>query len=158
SFTYELRALAFVVTPKGDVTCVPLGKLAPVEEAILAWRHAVTSGQDPQTAGKKLRRLVWLPLEKYLGQAKTVLISPDGFLSALPFAALPGSKDKSYLLEEVTIGYVTSGRQLLELAAEQSRPEGKGLLALGGLDYGERRKDLKTEKVADSRGVELDPK
>jgi CHAT domain-containing protein len=56
-------------------------------------------------------------------------------LTALPFAALPGSQPSSYLLEEVALGYVTSGRQLLELAISAGRPA-DGLLALGGLPYG----------------------
>jgi CHAT domain-containing protein len=66
----------------------------------------------------------------------TVLIAPDGVLCGLPFAALPGRKDGTYLVEEFTIGYVTSGRHLLELNADKDRTRGQGLLAVGGLDYG----------------------
>jgi CHAT domain-containing protein len=64
-----------------------------------------------------------------------VLLAPDGALTALPFAALPGIRPGSYLLVVVALVYVTSGRQLLELAFNAGRPA-EGLLALGGLPYG----------------------
>src|SRR5262249_50288688 len=72
----------------------------------------------------------------------TVLISPDGVLAQFPFAALPGSKPGSYLVEELSIGYVASGHQLVELArqAKPSRRKASGLLALGGIDYGAGKK------------------
>jgi hypothetical protein len=47
-------------------------------------------------------------------------VAPDGPLAFVPFAALPGSKPGTYLVEEVTLGYVTSGRHLLELAADSA--------------------------------------
>jgi CHAT domain-containing protein len=54
----------------------------------------------------------------------------------LPFAALPGRKPGTYLIEELAIGYVTSGRHLLELDADKNAPRGQGLLTVGGLAYG----------------------
>jgi CHAT domain-containing protein len=49
---------------------------------------------------------------------------------------LPGRRAGSYLVEEVAIGYVTSGRQLLELAGPKGQKHGHGLLTVGGLRYG----------------------
>jgi CHAT domain-containing protein len=74
-------------------------------------------------------------VEKHLDGVDTVLIAPDGELSGLPFAALPGKKPGTFLLEEYTIGYLTSGRQLLGSGSPE-RPVPSGLLALGGADYG----------------------
>jgi CHAT domain-containing protein len=65
-----------------------------------------------------------------------VLIAPDGELAGLPFAALPGDKPGSFLLERYVFGYLSSGRQLLVPAPEV---EGDGLLVLGGADFGKRR-------------------
>src|SRR5262249_46259357 len=48
-----------------------------------------------------------------------------------------GEKDGSFLVEQYTIGYLTSGRQLLELA-DRPGVSGEGLLAVGGLDYGKK--------------------
>jgi CHAT domain-containing protein len=54
-------------------------------------------------AATRLRSLLWRPIEKHLGGAKVVLISPDGALARLPFAALPGRKAGSYLIEDVAL-------------------------------------------------------
>jgi tetratricopeptide (TPR) repeat protein len=112
--------------------------------------------QNPDAAGARLAALIWQPLTKHLGNARTVLLAPDGPLAFVPFAALPGSKPDTYLLEDVTLGYVTSGRHLLELAADAAdRPASAGLLALGGLDYGPQPERLKGVLLAKAtRGME----
>lgn len=48
----------------------------------------------------------------YIKQADKVVISPDGLLNIVPFAALLDSNGK-YITEIHTITYVTSGRDLL---------------------------------------------
>src|SRR5215472_159503 len=102
----------------------------------MAWRRAVTGHQSPAKPGQDLARLLWQPLRKHLKDIEVVLIAPDGYLCGLPFAALPGGKPGTYLIEELAIGYVTSGRHLLELDADKGAPRGKGLLTVGGLAYG----------------------
>jgi CHAT domain-containing protein len=137
-FTKEDRLLAFVLACGREPVCLPLGPAQPVAQAVRAWRRPVQSSPpgrlDDKAAGALLRR-VWQPLHKHLAGATTVLLAPDGALTALPFAALPGRKPGSYLLEEVAVGYVTSGRQLLELAIDAGR-RADGLLAVGDLPYG----------------------
>src|SRR5207253_1835691 len=55
-----------------------------------------------------------------------------------PFAALPGKKAE-YLLEELAIGYAPSGRHLLEaLRPLEKAREARGLVVVGGVDYGPR--------------------
>jgi CHAT domain-containing protein/tetratricopeptide (TPR) repeat protein len=155
AYKVENRLLAFIVRRDRDPVCVPLGKADDIEEAIFAWRAAVLGGHNPEAAGAQLAKLVWQPLTKHLGDAKTVLLAPDGPLAFVPFAALPGSKPGTYLLEDMTFGYVTSGRHLLELAADADRPMSAGLLALGGLEYGPRPGRLKNVALAkDTRGME----
>jgi CHAT domain-containing protein len=133
----KTKFLAFVLVRGHSPVCVRLGPSAPVEKAVNAWRRAAARGQDPGATGAELARLVWRPLRPHLPGARVVLIAPDGVLCGLPFAALPGQKPDSYLVEEVAIGYVTSGRHLLELAAAGKRRPGRGLLAVGGLAYGQ---------------------
>jgi CHAT domain-containing protein/tetratricopeptide (TPR) repeat protein len=133
----ERRLLAFVLKPGDEPVLVQLGASAPINTAVQAWRQPITTippaPPDPKAA-EQLAQLLWRPLRRHLGDAKTVLISPDGELCGLPFAALPGSKPGSFLLEEMAIGYLTSGRHQLETA--DPRLPSEGLLALGGLDFG----------------------
>jgi CHAT domain-containing protein len=104
------------------------------------WRQQAVGLRDPAGPGAALARLVWRPLEEHLGGARTVLLAPDGELCALPFAALPGRKPGSFLLEQYAFGHVGSGRELLALARPGERDRyAAGLLALGGLDYGTPR-------------------
>src|SRR5262249_50792996 len=135
---YEERLLAFVVVKDRAPVCVPLGPAAPVARLIESWRALLTAARPAapdEKAARELRRRLWLPLEKHLGGVDTVLISPAGALCGLPFAALPGGKASTFLLEERAIGYVPSGRHLLETATGGKRPEADGLLLVGGLAY-----------------------
>jgi CHAT domain-containing protein len=83
----------------------------------------------------ELGRRVWEPLTPHLAGARTVLVAPDGALMAFPFAALPGSRPGSYLVEDLALGYVASGRQAVEALAEPEGPAGRGLLAVGAVDF-----------------------
>jgi CHAT domain-containing protein len=135
----ERRLLAFVVAQGNEVTCVDLGTSADIEQAVQAWRKPLVSRGTAVdvAAGATLRRLVWQPLVKLLGESKTILVASDGPLCYLPLAALPGETPGSFLLEEYTIAHLTSGRHLLHLAEPAvPPPASEGLLAVGGLDYG----------------------
>ena len=88
-----------------------------------------------KTAAAELHRRLWKPLQPHLGEAKTVLIAPDGILTAFPFAALPGQRPGTYLLEDLAIGYVTSGRHVVEIFTDPPSRQCTGLLAVGGVDY-----------------------
>ena len=87
-----------------------------------------------QTAAA-LGRRVWEPLRPHLGDARTVLIAPDGGLSFFPFAALPGSRPGSYLIEDLAIGYVASGRSRHRRRCRPHRTGRRGLLAVGDVDF-----------------------
>jgi CHAT domain-containing protein/tetratricopeptide (TPR) repeat protein len=155
-YRQEARLLAFVVVRGREPVCVPLGPAEVIDQAVQAWRRAATNGQSLDASGAELARRVWQPLEKHIAGAKAILLAPDGPVCALPFAALPGRQQGTYLLEERALGYVTSGRHLLELAADEDRPRSDGLLAVGGLDYGPRPDGFKAVAAADGpRGLQL---
>ena len=54
------------------------------------------------------------PVRTLLPAARHLLISPDGQLNLIPFAALVDEQDR-YLIERFTLTYLTSGRDLLRL-------------------------------------------
>lgn len=114
--------LAFVLTPDAQVTLVDVGEGKKVNTAIWAalvaiadptFRHnlkAYGSSVDAQLAD--LYTLLLRPLEGALGGCQRLIVSPDGELSKVPFAALR-TPDGHYLIEKMTISYVASGRDLL---------------------------------------------
>ncbi len=131
----ELRLLASVVRSTGDPIMLDLGTAHQAGEAIAVWR--LTFGLSPQAkaAGLALREQLWQPLLMHIGDAKMILISPDGVLGKLPFAALPGKEANSYLIEDHRIALVPVPRLLPGLvAADRSQVVAKPLL-MGGVDY-----------------------
>ncbi len=130
---HERRLLAWVVRRGKPVGRVDLGPAAPIEEAVSGWRRLIE--RDPGDRPDRLRRLVWSPLAKHLGGASLALISPDGVLARMPFAALPGEKAGAYLIEEIALAVVPVPRVL----AHPARPPKGGaprMLLAGGVEFG----------------------
>lgn len=160
-YNFDHRFLAFVLRRGREPIVIELGRAQPIEEVVTAWRKTGLNSLVPDANARKLDELVWQPIRKHLGDAKTVYLSPDGALAKFPFAALPGSKPGTFLLEEMTFVHVTSGRHLLELTDERNDPKAAGLLAVGALDFGKSTVDpkgwqellgtrLETQNIADA--------
>ena len=65
-----------------------------------------------------------------------VLLSPDGPLTQLPFAALPGKDLDKYLIEEVALAVIPFPQMLPELLAAVHKPAAReSLLLVGGVDF-----------------------
>ena len=120
---------------------VDLGEAAPIDDAVgvIAKRFAVAQyrAKDLPPAFQRLSDLVYVPLAKHLTNVSHLIICPDGQLSRLPFEMLPvGNK---FLLEEKTISYVTSAREIVRLDAAQlkpkSGPEKPEFLVMGNPDF-----------------------
>ena len=81
--------------------------------------------------------LIWKPLRTLPADIKTVYFCADDVLSQIPWAALPGSKQDSVLLEEYTFALVPHGSYLIEqfTAKASDRKDKRTLLAVGGVDY-----------------------
>ncbi|MFV2065993.1 MAG: tetratricopeptide repeat protein, partial [Pirellulales bacterium] len=133
---------AFVVARDQAVVRIPLGELAPVSERVTTWRRAIAE----TAAGRELeelRRQLWQPLERHFpAGTKTVVLCPDGVLTALPWAALPGRRPGSVLLEDYAIAFVPYGPFLLERpnidrAADSVDDQGL-FLAVGDVAYDTR--------------------
>jgi CHAT domain-containing protein/Tfp pilus assembly protein PilF len=131
------RLIAFVSRRDRPLALVPLGALKPIDAAVNGWRQALNAhqGNALATAAAELGRRVWEPLRPHLAGARTVLIAPDATLVRFPFAALPGSRPGSYLVEDLAIGYVASGQQAVAALAAPAGPAGRGLLAAGAIDF-----------------------
>jgi hypothetical protein len=115
--------LAFVVsnqTVGPSIALVDLGECYHIDLLTshfipsVAGRHTLAAYES---SGVKLRKAVFDPLVKSLGKAKRLLISLDSHLSRLPFEILPTDKTNSFLVDEFSISYLTSGRELIEKRA-----------------------------------------
>jgi CHAT domain-containing protein/tetratricopeptide (TPR) repeat protein len=132
--------VAFIVQPGGSetVTRVELGEAKPIETALDEWRRQIVAGEGGAQADT-LRRLLWEPIAKHLMPGtETVVLAPDGVLARLPWAALPGKKKNTVLLEEYTVVSVPHGPFLLDqLSAPALARDGeKGLLlTVGNVRY-----------------------
>lgn len=151
----EEHYVAFVVTAQ-RITAVPLGPAAPIEQMIERWR---AHEMFPLAEGLKLRGMVWDKLERALGGARLVLISPDGPLATLPFAALPADKEgATYLIERVALAIVPVPQMLPSLLAQRPRPSRtkSAALLVGAVNFdaeGQASAKGKLNREADSLQV-----
>ncbi|MBY0232727.1 MAG: CHAT domain-containing protein [Gemmataceae bacterium] len=137
-YLFHNRMLSAFVHRRGkEPARIDLASAERVEEAVREWRPLLQRGRPDARFGEALRKLVLDPLEKSLEGCKTLLVSPDGSLGTIPFAALPGKREGTRLIEERAVVMVPVP-QLLPEALAAKKPGGKAsLLALGGLDFGE---------------------
>jgi CHAT domain-containing protein len=104
------------------VILVDLGEAAKIDTKIKATLAAINPpdfdrgmekySQQADDGLAELYTLLLQPLETAMGSRKRLIVSPDGELNNIPFAALR-APDGHYLVEQVTISYVASGRDLL---------------------------------------------
>jgi CHAT domain-containing protein len=139
----EPQMVAFVVRPQGPPECVPLGPREKIERAVEAWRREVADYQRGKESAavhprsKDVARLIWAPVAEYLGDAKRVLVAPDGPVCYVPFAVLPGRVAGTYLIEDLAVGYVTSTRAVVDSYGAKPESSSVGVLAVGGVTYDE---------------------
>ncbi len=109
---------------------VDLGEAAPIDQAlgIIDRRFSPPPPEPPryraadvQPALQRLSDLIYAPLAKHLTNVSHLIICPDGQLSRLPFEML--LVGNQFLVEKKIISYVTSGREVVRLAANQSNSE-----------------------------------
>ena len=141
---YENMATAFVVRSGQSVVRIELGPADTIDGAIQTWRTHFGHKSGDVDPGAQLRQLVWQPLEKFIKSARTVLISPNGLMAPMAWAALPGAKPGTFLIDEVSIGLIPIPRLLPELLAGSGQDSGQSnvspnapsLLLVGDVDFG----------------------
>jgi CHAT domain-containing protein len=114
------RYVAYVFRRSGEVQWRELGEAKAIDTAIGKWREALRdpARKDVQLLAKAVDQKVMSPVRLLVGDATQLLISPDGALNLIPFAALVDERG-SYLVERYSLTYLTSGRDLLRLQAKR---------------------------------------
>jgi CHAT domain-containing protein len=133
-----VRYLAFVVS-KDKVAWLDLGEAEPIESAVTAWRNAITAGRDILAdLPYKVRELIWVKVRQELPeQVKRVYLCPDLTLCRVPWAALPGDRPGTILLEEYALATLPHAVFLLDkLGQKDATPKRPtDVLAVGGVAY-----------------------
>jgi CHAT domain-containing protein len=89
---------------------------------------------DVKAIARVLDEKLMLPVRELLGETRKILLSPDGLLNLIPFAALV-DESNSYLVERYSFTYLTTGRDLLQLG--KTRQRGEGMIIFADPDFGE---------------------
>jgi len=151
----SVRYLAFIVS-KQEVTRLELGTAKDVEEAVRSWREAITARVPAEDKARrdheakldrqsgKVRQLLWEPIHKQLPSGtRTVYLAPDAALTRLPWAALPGQKQNTILLDDYALAVLPHGPFLLEQLMPVpprtvSGPVADGLVLAGGIRFDDK--------------------
>lgn len=114
--TAPLHYLAYVLSPDGTIRWKELGEAKVIDQAVANLRLALRDPKrdDATQLARQVDEKVMQPVRALLGDAKHLLISPEGMLNLLPFGALV-DEQKRFLVERYNISYLTSGRDLLRL-------------------------------------------
>ncbi|HWN10510.1 MAG TPA: CHAT domain-containing tetratricopeptide repeat protein [Pyrinomonadaceae bacterium] len=141
------RYIAYILRGQGDVQWRDLGDAQVLDADVGKLRQAL---RDPQRGDvRDLARLVdekvMQPVRGLLGGAKHLLISPDGELNLIPFAALVDEEGR-YAVGRYSFTYLTSGRDLLRMQVareSKTRP-----LVIANPSFGEPASELLATNIA----------
>ena len=143
------RYAAAVLRSSGEPKWVDLGDAATIDKSVADLRTVLKQKPpDPYTyrvappakkptqsleqLTRKLDEQVMATIRPLLGDARHLLLSPDGQLTLIPFEALKDEQNK-YLIQRYAFSYLTSGRDLLRFqlpAKSRSNP-----VVFANIDY-----------------------
>ncbi len=132
------RYAAVVLRNTGEPSWVDLGDAATIDKSVASFRRVLAFAPATNKSNSKedrgidvtpiegkrkiqleelartLDQQVMAPIRPLLGDARHLLLSPDGQLNLIPFEALKDEQNK-YLVEKYAFSYLTTGRDLLRL-------------------------------------------
>jgi CHAT domain-containing protein len=153
------KYLSFIIhSGEGEkVRLIDLGNIDEIDHLIAGYKKELSEsgngdGSIPLKTAKRLYDLVFRPLEKELGEAKNIFISPDGNLNLIPFEVLQ-NPDGKYLIEEYTFNYLVAGRDLL--AFKSYTEPGQKYVLMGAPDFdlkpSEKQNIIKNNNIEENR-------
>ncbi|HMJ08112.1 MAG TPA: CHAT domain-containing tetratricopeptide repeat protein [Pyrinomonadaceae bacterium] len=110
----EPRYVAYIVRQKGDVKWIDLGDTGPIDNMLKQFRSSLRDAKrsDTRALGREVYEILMHRIRPLLGDAKHLLIAPDGDLSLVPFEALVDERGE-FLVQSFAVTYLASGRELL---------------------------------------------
>jgi CHAT domain-containing protein len=127
--------VAYVIRNAGEPAMVPIGKAVEIDPLVSEFRNSLRDirRRDSQKLAKGIYAKLILPIRQALGDAKQLIVSPEGELNLMPFEALIDEKNK-FLIEGHAISYVTSGRDLVRM--QQKRESRSAPIIFADPDFG----------------------
>ena len=165
----KLRYAAAVLRSSGEPRWVDLADAETIETSVMNLRKALAEkpsdaqtrysttttttnkpSQSFQQFARTLDRQVMAPIRPLLGDARHLLLSPDGQLTIVPFEALLDEQNK-YLIQRYAFSYLNTGRELLRfhLAPKSVGPR----VVFANIDYNQQE----ITAPAGVRGLESRP-
>ena len=131
----------FTFDSKEHIALYRLDKVEKIEQLVQKFREKIINKENTKNTGSELYKIL-LGEVSNLDRYKQLIISPDGLLNLLPFEAL-WSNSKKYLIENINIRYVLSGKELFK-TREQSRETlgNREIVVLSYLDYSLGKKTI----------------
>jgi CHAT domain-containing protein len=153
---------AYVLPSNGPPKSIDLGDAATINNDVAALREALISPRSKNTKqlGQALYAKVMQPLVTLAGNTQKLFLSPDGDLNLIPFGALVDEQGR-YVVENYSITYLTSGRDLLRLKVHTGGEQGPIIFADPSFDLSvsDSRRDtggtLSSELGAGRRSTDL---
>ena len=152
----QRRYLVYILTNKGEPQWADLGNAQEMDNAVAALRSVLRKDgdkplsdveQEVKPRARRLDQLVMQPVRKLLGQTRSLLIAPDGALNLVPFAALVDEQNH-FLVENYSISYLTTGRDLLRLQAHPQNKRDAIVVANPDFDYPAKAGQTPGPKIA----------
>ncbi len=156
--------VAFVLNSSDpeSVSMINLGESEHIDKMIASYRKAIEplyniSDSEQASLDKKrtefgvsLRKAIFDPLTKAIGNSKRIFLAPDGDLTKIPFEVLP-IDNRKYLLDEYHFSYLSTARDLLHLQLPTNEKATEPLV-LADPDFDLDMKTSKTRKTEMRRG------
>jgi CHAT domain-containing protein/tetratricopeptide (TPR) repeat protein len=146
------RYVLYLIPPQGAVRWIDLGWAKEIDGQIAAYREALRDPKrtDARQLARALDAKLMQPVRSLGIAGKHLILSPDGELNLLPFEALLDEQGR-YLVENYSISYVTTGRDLLKMqVARTGRSES---VVVANPSFG----DPETARVTKSASAKLRP-
>lgn len=131
----QAQYTAYILKSEGEPKAVALGDVAEIDAAVARLREALAepTRNDVQSLSKALEALTMRPLREHLSGIHQLVIAPDGALNFIPFEALMDAQGH-YWIENLSISYVTSGRDVFRWPLKS--PSRSGPMIVANPDFG----------------------
>jgi CHAT domain-containing protein/tetratricopeptide (TPR) repeat protein len=126
---------AFLIRANQAPLRIDLGDALTLDNAVLRWRSSLARETPPEDEAGELATLV-SALMPHLAGVELLVIAGDGLLQQLPFAALPRQGAETRWIDQMAFASVPTAQSLLARRTRSKPSGGRGLLAVGGVEYG----------------------